>query len=80
MYGVPYGENVALINNSMEIYTGISMRHCLLICGSKRLTCRSVNYSESLKRCEMNSKTAPEARGDLVTRQGYVYYHGRCTE
>ena len=28
----------------------------------------------------MNSKTAPQSLGDLVTMQGYVYYHGKFTE
>ena len=66
--------NHALFHHVWEIEKGVKdSSRCMIMCALVS-TCRSFNYSDKEKVCELNSSTKKKHSSDFKGRHGYDYF------
>ena len=67
-------EGHALQNSTIASYDKMDFDECKTMCYDE-LKCKSINYSDQMKRCEINSKIQEtSSSGDLIAKSGFTYY------
>ena len=63
----------ALENNVLAVYERMDLEECKTMCLDE-YRCRSINYSEGKKQCELNDKIKETSKsGDFKAKIGYTY-------
>ena len=63
----------ALENNMLAVYERMDLEECKTMCLDE-YRCRSINYSEDGKKCEINDKIKETSKsGDFKAKPGYTY-------
>ena len=74
LFSTAGGTNTALANHVIAKDDDIDDSYqCLLVCLMNK--CRSFNYAQSEKTCEVNDFTKSDSPLDLITKSGFQYYH-----